>query len=105
MARQWIAVGLTSACNCACTLHFQDDVSCLTAPLKKAHIFGNGADNRTRVMNPYGIGGGYGTNMKLVGPIVDGHRSVDRAVVRSGMLAGHASVEVNVTCKQARGRS
>ena len=34
------------------------------------------ADNRTRVMNPYGIGGGYGTNVKLVGPIVDGYRSV-----------------------------
>jgi hypothetical protein len=33
MARQWIAVGLTSACNCACTLHFRDGVSCLTAPL------------------------------------------------------------------------
>jgi hypothetical protein len=27
-------------------------------------------------MNPYGIDGGYGTNVKLVGPIVDGHTSV-----------------------------
>ena len=27
-------------------------------------------------MNPYGIGGGYGTNVKLAGPIVDSHRSV-----------------------------
>ena len=32
------------------------------------------SEQRTRVVNPYGIGGGYGTNTKLVGPIVDGQR-------------------------------
>ena len=41
-----------------------------------AHYRPVSADNRTRVMSPYGIGGGYGTNVKLVGPIVDGYRSV-----------------------------